>query len=290
MLVSPKFAKKHKFHVKSQFVILGGSLDNAKLTLIDPSEGDPNLKYDVDYKNVFGTNLNILDPQSKIFIAFDKAKIGSNGKRLTFLVSGPSGCGKTTFCINYMNIYRKQLKDPEKYPIYFLASITDDRRAEKIPGCTVINMLDEEMVDYYLIDPETRLSCRQDFFGKSPLNNALIVIDDAENMDKMIRLALDNLLSNIMKFGRHSNTNLIWSRHILSNKDTLIQESLSELMYFVLFKDMSSGKLNYFCKKYLDYGPSLSDWIRKFSGSRYTIVHNRCPYFMLNDDKISLVS
>lgn len=290
MLVSPQFAKKNNLNVKSKFQVLGGSLGGSKLCLINPTEGDDDLDYTVDYKNIFGTDINILDNLSKLFLLFEKGKTGNQGKRITMMVSGPSGCGKSTFCINYMNIYRQQLKDPEKYPIYFLTAITDDPRASKIKGCHIIDLNDDEMIDYYLVDPETRLTCKQDFFGKSPLNNSLIVVDDAENLGKSLQLLLESLLSDVMKYGRHSNTNLIWSRHALNNNNRLIQESLSEIMYFVLFRDSSLKRLTYFCEKYLEYGKQLVSWIRKDSGSRYTIVHNRCPAFTLNEDQIHILS
>lgn len=131
MFVSPKFAKKHKYSVKSTFQIVGGKLDKAKIVLIDPTEGNYN-DFKVDYKNIFGRHINITDCTSTLFLSFNKAKLGNHGKRLTMVVSGPSGAGKSTFCINYMNIFRRQMKNTEKYPIYFITSILDDDRVKKI--------------------------------------------------------------------------------------------------------------------------------------------------------------
>lgn len=290
MLVSPRFAKKYKFDIKSRFHIIGGSLNRAKLCLIDPSEGSDDIDYSVDYENVFGTNLNILDNLSKIFISFPKAKVGNNGQRITALVAGPSGCGKSTFCINYMNVFRHQMPNADKYPIYFLTTITDDKRVDAIKGCHIVDLKDDAMIDYYLVNPDTRLTCQQDFFGISPLNNALVVVDDAENMSKSLQLVINELLSNIMKYGRHSNTSLLWSRHVINNRNPLIQESLSELMYIVLFRNISHKRATYFVENYLDYPKELVHWIRKGSNCRYTIVHNRCPNFILNEDRIQVLT
>jgi len=154
---------------------------------------------------------------------------------------------------------------------------------KKIDNCIVIDLNDEEMLNYYFVDPETRLSCNQDFMGLSNLNNSLVVVDDAEQLDKNKRILLEDLLANIMKYGRHNNCNLIWSRHLINGNNKLVQESLSELMYIVLFKDGAHRRLSYFCEKYLDHGKDLVDWIRKDSGCRYTIIHNRIPAFLLND-------
>ena len=52
MFVSPAFASKHKFNVKSAFQIIGGKLNKAKLVLIDPSEGDSDIDYNIDYKTI----------------------------------------------------------------------------------------------------------------------------------------------------------------------------------------------------------------------------------------------
>lgn len=283
MFVSHKFAKKKKYNIKSSFQILGGRLNGAKIVLIDPTEGDPSQDWKVDYKNILGRQIQITDYSSNIFLSFNKCKVGSNGQRLTLLVAGPSGAGKSTFCINYMNIFRKQMKNAEKYPIYFITTIIDDPRLKKIDNCIVIDLNDEEMLNYYFVDPETRLSCNQDFMGLSNLNNSLVVVDDAEQLDKNKRILLEDLLANIMKYGRHNNCNLIWSRHLINGNNKLVQESLSELMYIVLFKDGAHRRLSYFCEKYLDHGKDLVDWIRKDSGCRYTIIHNRIPAFLLND-------
>lgn len=130
------------------------------------------------------------------------------------------------------------------------------------------------------------MSCTRDIFGNSLLNNSLVVIDDAEALDKSVRVLLESLISNIMKEGRHNNCNLIWSRHTINTNNRLIQESLSEIMYMVLFKDCAYKRLVYFCEKYLDYGKELVSWIKKDSGSRYTIIHNRSPFFVLNEKSL----
>lgn len=289
MFVSLKYAKKHNYNIKSSFQILGGRLNNAKLALIDPTEGDSDEPLTVDYKNIFGKKINILDPLANIFLCFDKGKLGNHGKRITMLVSGASGVGKSTFCINYMNLFRKQMGDPEKYPIYFITTLTDDPRIDKIKGCTIIDLNDEEMINYYFVDPETRLTCNKDIFGKANLNNSLLVVDDAEGLDKNLRGMLEDVIANVMKFGRHNNCNLIWSRHILNSNNKLIQESLSEIMYIVLFRDTAHRRLSYFCEKYLDYGKELTQWVRKDSCCRYTIVHNRTPCFLLNDKVLQVL-
>ncbi|HNU61859.1 MAG TPA: ATPase/DNA packaging protein [Methanofastidiosum sp.] len=289
MFVSPKFAKKHKLNIKSSFQIIGGKLGGAKIALVDPTEGE-DIPTTIDYKNVYGKYINILDNTSNIFLLFDKGNgLGKHGKRMTMVVSGPSGAGKSTFCANYMNIYRKQLKDGEQYPIYFITSITDDDRIMKIDGCTIVDLLDPEMLEYYFYNEDTKLTCTKDMFGNANLNNSLVVIDDAESLDKSIRVLLEDLISNIMKYGRHNNCNLIWSRHTINANNKLIQESLSEIMYMVLFKDCAHKRLTYFCDKYLDYGKELVNWIRKDSGCRYTIVHNRSPFFVLNDKSIMVL-
>lgn len=290
MFVSTRFAKKNKLDPKSNFVVLGGPLNNARLTLVDPSEApdllDPE---DVDYKNTFGTSISITNPLSKIFLSFPKAKVGSDGKRLTMLVSGPSGCGKSTFCINYMNVFRHQNKDTDQYPIYFITAIPDNKRAADVKGCTIIDVLKEEDVMFYLVDPDTKLSCHQDIYGRSNLNNALVIFDDVEGVDKNLRTILESLISDIMKFGRHNSCNLIWSRHVLNSSNRLIQESLAEIMYIVLFKADSYKKLSYFCDKYLSQGKELVKYIRKESGSRFTLIHNRCPFFIMNEFSIHVI-
>lgn len=294
MFVSPKYAKKNKLETKSNFVVIGGPLNKARLTLVDPSESRDLEPPEVDYKNTFGTSINITNSQSNVWLSFkdstkEKDKKGCNGKRITMLVVGPSGCGKTCFCINYMNVFRHQYKDPEKYPIYFVTGLPDDPRAEKIEGCHIVNVNDQDDLDYFFVDPDTRLSCDVDFFGRGNLNNSLVVFDDIEGASKNLREILDSLISNIMKFGRHNNCNLIWSRHTLNSNNRLIQESLAELMYIVLFKSDSYKRLTYFCDKYLAQGKELVKYIRKDSNSRFTLIHNRCPFFIMNDSYLCVI-
>ena len=291
MFVSPRFAKKSKLESKSDFIIIGGPLNKGKLTLVDPSESsDPLDVDDVDYKNTFGSSINITNPLSKIFLSFSKSKPGSNGKRLTMLVSGPSGCGKTTFVINYMNVFRFQHPNPDTHPIYFITTISDDPRLSKVKGCNIINVYDQDALEEVFINPETKLSTHQNIYGQSNLNNALVVFDDVEGIDKNLRLILEGLISDIMKFGRHNNCNLIWSRHVLNSNNRLIQESLSEIMYIVLFKADSYKKLSYFCEKYLAQGKELVKYIRKDSGSRFTLIHNRCPFFIMTDSFLHVIN
>jgi hypothetical protein len=289
MFVSPKYAKKHHMESKSNFIVIGGPLNKAKITLVDPSESRELIDDIPDYKNTFGTTIDITNPQSNLWLSFDKGKEGCNGKRLTFLVVGPSGCGKSTWCINYMNVFRYQNKDPEKYPIYFVTGIPDDPRLSKIEGCHVIDVHSQEDLEYFFVDPTTKLTCDTDFFGVSNLNNSLIVFDDIEGVTKNLRVILDDLISNIMKFGRHNNCNLIWSRHTLNSNNRLIQESLAELMYIVLFKNDSYKRLTYFCDKYLAQGKELVKYIRKDSHSRFTLIHNRCPFFIMNESFLHVI-
>ena len=291
MFVSPSYAKKNHLESKSEFVIIGGPLNKAKLTLVDPSEAsEPIDVNDVDYKNTFGSSINIYNPHSKIFLSFAKSKPGSNGKRITMLVSGPSGCGKTTFTINYMNVFRFQHPNPETHPIYFITAISDDPRLAKVKGCNVVNVYDPEAIEAIFINQESKLSTHQDLFGQSKLNNALVVFDDVEGIDKNLRDILEGLISDIMKFGRHNNCSLIWSRHVLNSNNRLIQESLSEIMYIVLFKADSYKKLSYFCDKYLAQGKELVKYIRKDSGSRFTLIHNRCPFFIMTDSFLHVIN
>jgi len=291
MFVSPRYSKKHKLESKSNFIIIGGPLNKAKLSLVDPSEASENIDPDdVDYKNTFGSSINIHNPLSKVFLSFDKSKPGSNGKRITMLVSGPSGCGKSTYCINYMNVFRFQHPNVDTHPIYFITSISDDPRLAKVKGCTVINVYDPAAVEEVFVNPDTKLSTHQDMFGLSNLNNALVVFDDVEGIDKNLRLILEGLISDIMKFGRHNNCSLIWSRHVLNSNNRLIQESLSEIMYIVLFKADSYKKLSYFCDKYLAQGKELVKYIRKDSGSRFTLIHNRCPFFIMTDSFLHVIN
>lgn len=289
MFVSPKFAKKHQLESKSNFIVIGGPLDGAKLQLIDPSEAKEVIDPEPDYKNTFGTCINIHNPQSNIWLSFDKAKEGCKGKRITMLVSGPSGAGKSTFCINYMNVFRHQNKDPDKYPIYFITAIPDDPRLKKIKGCHIINIHDPDDIEYYFTDNDTRLSSNVDVFGRCNLSNSLVVFDDIEGAGSNLKTLLEQSLSDIMKFGRHTNTNLIWSRHTLNSTNRLIQESLAEIMYIVLFKADAYKRLKYFCEKYLAQGCELVNYIRKETNSRFTLVHNRCPFFIMNESFIQVI-
>lgn len=315
MFVSPKYAKSKKLPVCKRLMVLGGKLNGMVIDLIDTDHVPPDATT-IDYKNIFGSNLSFLDDKSRLLVMFPKATLGAHGDRNTILLIGASRAGKSTTCIDYVLLYRLiQYPNPKTHPVYWISRTCDDKRLTKLLGTPIrvedpdtglmtTRYLDGKIIfvdlrrdsdwDKYFVNPETKLSLYFDEYEGTTtgnLTNSLVVIDDASNLPIQKSKILDSLIRDIANLGRHTCTNLIWSRHEYSGYKHTERSSLSEfdLVYLYCKSELNMKQLAKFSKDILRT-PQITDFASEVSHyTRYVAVSTSVPAFIMTSRDVVVI-
>ena len=314
MLVSPKYANKNKLRVANRVIVMGGKLHGMQICVVN-EDHIPEKDNKIDNENIFGCNLKIKDPDSRMLIMFPTANPGAHGKRNSMLLIGTAGAGKTTNCTDYALLYRLyQYPNPVTHPIYWISRICDDPRLNRLKGKSItidngegekikryidskmvyINILSDAVWDKYFVDPDTKLELYFDDTDEScrgNLTNSLVILDDVSGLDPKKSKILENLVRSISNLGRHACTNLIWSRHEYSGYKQSERSSLSEFNFVSIYyrNEMDMRQLNKFSSTILNL-PALPDYAQAVGNeSNYVTVCNSSPGFVLTKNQIVIV-
>lgn len=181
-------------------------------------------------------------------------------------VSGVSGSGKSTFISNWLKEYLKKAHKNE--PVYVFSSVShdavlDDKFPENIERVDCNESLISEP-----IDPED-------------LEDCVVLMDDTDSiLNKKVNKTIVDLRDNILERGRHTNTRMLCTSHILSNYKAT-RKLLNEATTVVVFpKSGQSFLIRTFLEKYCGLDKAQ---IKKFMGlkSRWvSITRQYCPYVM----------
>lgn len=181
-------------------------------------------------------------------------------------VSGVSGSGKSTYISNWLKEYLKKTHKQE--PVYVFSSVSYDKILDdKFPDNIERIDCDESLISEP-IDPEDLTDC-------------VVLMDDTDSiLNKKVNKTIVDLRDNILERGRHTNTRMLCTSHILSNYKAT-RKLLNEATTVVVFpKSGQSFLIRTFLEKYCGMDKIQ---IKKFMGlkSRYvSITRQYCPYVM----------
>lgn len=315
MFVSPKYAKANKLYVSKKIMVVGGKLNGMELDLVESDRIPPN-QCKIDYKNIYGSNLSFLDEKSRLLVMFPKNKLGAHGRRNTILLIGSSGAGKSTTCIDYALLYRMvQFPNHVTHPIYWISRTCDDSRLDKLKGKalqitdpdtgeTTTRYIDNKMIfvdlrrdsdwDRYFVNPETKLNLyfdEEQGITTGNLTNSLVIIDDASGLPSAKNKILDSLIKEIANLGRHTCTNLVWSRHEYSGYRHTERSSLAEfdLVYLYCKSELNMKQIAKFSKDILNT-PEIIEFAREVSNyTRYVAVSTSVPAFIMTSREVVVI-
>ena len=226
------------------------------VALIKGGKYDKKTIYFNDKSNKGKEEINI---SSGKLIPLPNAK--KNQREVVYL-SGPSGAGKSTWIGNYIKQYKKKFKKNE---IYVISSISQD-----------------DVIDKY--EP-IRLEIDEDFIAEGPLDpelfrDSLVILDDVDTIsNKQVKRYITDIRDFLLEQGRHTNTYMLMSHHLLSNyKATRIM--LNESNVYVLFPKVNGAKLKKFLENNLGMGNDEYQKLRKLP-SRWVAIYRQYPHFVM---------
>lgn len=223
-----------------------------------------------------------------------KGREGADGVRLTMLMIGPSGAGKTFLMCKMMTRFQ------QKYPrnnIYLLTAKPDSKKFKQIKNLEIFNITVDGIIAALTTSEEgfTFDPVEVDMFGlpvtgaRRSLKNNLICIDDCDCLSKNDRLLMDEFTKKILFLQRHSNTSCIWCRHELTGYNQMLQKSLNEIQYIVLFRDETYKTLRKFVEKYLGLDKSYVTMVTA-RGSRYTMFCMKVPKHIIQERRVLITT
>lgn len=146
---------------------------------------------------------------------------------------GPSGSGKSCYVANYAMNYLKLF--PENR-VYLLSRLDKDKSIDQIPNLLRI-VVTPDIVNYEIKHNE--------------FENSLVIFDDIDTIpNAKVKAFIENLLDDLLQTGRHANTYVAATTHLLYNgkKSRML---LNEIHCATIFPGRSTRhSINYLCEKY----------------------------------------
>jgi len=178
-------------------------------------------------------------------------------------ISAPSGAGKSTFTGKWIGEYTKMFKDDE---IYLFSSLPNDRVLDIHNPTRII--LDNDLLN----DP----------IEPKELVNSLVIFDETDTIrNENMKKNMENLRDHILEVGRHYNTRILITSHLLSNFIST-RRVLNEATGVVVFPKSGSGTFHIknFLKKYCGFDKKQ---IKKFINlpSRWVMIYRSYPQYVL---------
>jgi hypothetical protein len=203
------------------------------------------------------------DPNSKFELGIDKDK-----ERTIHYLAGASGSGKS---YESSKLIQKYHKLHPKNPVYVFSSVDKDSAFDKFKFINRINLdlLLEEDLDI------------NDF------GNSLIIMDDIDSIqNKKIKEKVLNIANMGLQRGRHVNTSMIFTNHILCDKNNT-KHVLNECHTITIFpKSANSRNLDYLLGSYIGLNKNEIAYVKKMDTRPCTIIKS-FPMIIMGDHEIS---
>lgn len=186
--------------------------------------------------------------------------------------AAPSGSGKSFWVSKYAQQYEKLFPENK---IYLFSKVDDDVSLEGIKNIMRIDL------DYQLVDDPMNV--------EEELSDCLVIFDDTDTIkDKEIRGAINSLKEDILETGRHYNTSILITSHLITNyKETRTVLNESNLIT-VYPASGSAHQIKYALKNY--FGLSLEDINNLFKlNSRWVTVKKNYPQMVFSEHKVYLL-
>jgi hypothetical protein len=196
----------------------------------------------------------------------------ANGDRECSYAGAPSGSGKSYWVGSYARQYNKLYP---KNKVFLFSKVEDDVSLKGIKNLITVKL------DYQLVD---------DPITTEELKDSLCIFDDTDTIkDKDIRLAINELKSDILETGRHFNVTTVITSHLLCNRNetkTVLNESHN---YIVYPSSGSAYQIKYLLRNYVGLGNEDIRNIFKLN-SRWVCIRKNYPQIVISEHKIYLVS
>ena len=191
--------------------------------------------------------------------------IPSIDEREIIYICGPSGSGKSVFASNYIKQYNKLF---HKNPIYVFSRVENDPAFDKLKNLNYIPLTED------ILDKEIH---------SNQFTDSLVLFDDIDTEpNPKIKEYLDKLKAELLETGRHTNTYLVITSHLISNyRET--RKVLNEFHAIVLFP--SSGgrsQMDYILSR--QFGLTKKNITRLFDlvkGSRWIFIYKHYPQYVI---------
>lgn len=187
-------------------------------------------------------------------------------------VSGPSGAGKSTYCGNWLKEYRKMYPDDE---VYVFSSVQQDK---------VLDKFDPERIP---MDLNVAQLQPQDFA------ESVCIFDDVDTItDSRVRKAVCALRDNLLECGRHYETRMLATSHIIANYNST-RRLLNEATSVSFFPKAGSS---FHVKRFLQHYAGLSKkqisrilalpsrWVSLYKTYPMFILYEKGAYVLCDDE------
>jgi len=202
---------------------------------------------------------NIVSNGDKIIPIIDKTL------RSVLYIAGPSGSGKSVFVSKWIH---NALQFYKKDEVFLFSPIKDDPSLNTIDYIKV--ELNNELKDLTIDDFE----------------NTFVIFDDTDTIkDKYISGLLNNLRDELLETGRHSNSKMVITSHLINNyKDT--RRILNECTAIVIYPN-SSGTygIRTYLKTYMGLNKDQVDRILKHK-DRWILISKTYPIYVLTENEL----
>jgi Sec-independent protein translocase protein TatA len=189
-------------------------------------------------------------------------------------VSAPSGAGKSTWCGNWIKEFKKVFRDDE----YFVFStINRDKVLDKHDPIRI------PLTEDLLVNP----------ISPNEVENAVVVFDDVDTItNPKIRNNIVGLRDWLLEQGRHFNTRMLMTSHLLMNYSAT-RRLLNEATAVVFFgKCGSTYHIKRFLKQYAGLDKKQikrilnlpSRWVALYKTYPMYILYEKGAYLLSNDD------
>lgn len=188
-------------------------------------------------------------------------------------VSGVSGSGKSTWCSSWLKEFLR--KDHKHDPIYLVSAVGYDKAFDdKFPDN--IERIDLEDI---LTDP----------IHPNDLEDSVVVLDDSDSiLDRRVNKVVADLRDNLLECGRHTNTRMLCTSHILSNYKAT-RKLLNEATTVVTFpRSGGAFHIRTFLEKYCGFSKTQ---VKKFMGlkSRWCSVSRQYTPYAMHEKGVYLI-
>jgi energy-coupling factor transporter ATP-binding protein EcfA2 len=236
-------------------VIKGGKYNKTKIYISDEIPNKDN-----ELKKTF----NALKIDDGLFQQIPNTK----KERQCGLIVGASGSGKSHYVKNYCKEYKNTYKDRD---IYMFSNLTYDDTLKdiKIKRVKIDNSLITEPIPIM------------------EFSNSLVIFDDVDAMQKHLKIAVYDILKEMLNQGRHFNIEIIITSHMANGSE--LKAILNECHYFVYFPWGATRTTHYVLENYI--GIDKIDMKKiKSTKSRWACVYKNFPQCVLTEKNIFMLS
>ena len=217
-------------------------------------------------------NIFKLHDRDKYALELSPEVEGENQTNRIVLI-GQSGSGKTVFLSQFLDRFRNKFIH---HGIFLFSRHKVDPSIDWIKELTRVDVSELDVI-------EAKRS-GVPLFEIENLKNSVCVFDDCFSGSTVLNKWYVQLLNDLETNSRKYGINIIITLHNSDYSKTRF--ILSESNTFVFFLNSSHALAKRIMKTYLGYDDKKADKILKIEGSRYVILRNNAPFFIMTETQV----